>query len=168
MSSSPDVGTPSRAGHAAAASPISPIGSDELDDQQLAARFRVAVGRMHRQLRRESLAGLSPSQASALGSVHRLGAPTLGELALAELVQPPTMTRLVGGLEDAGLITRRADASDKRVIRVQLTREGRRVLQRVKTLRTAFLARRLATLGPEERSAACRAVEVLERMAGEP
>ena len=74
------------AGGSAAAAP-------EPHDDELAARLRVAVTRLNRRLRQQSLAGLSPAQASALGSINRLGTPTLGELAVAEQVQPPTMTR---------------------------------------------------------------------------
>ena len=94
--------------------------TDVLDDE-LATRLRVAVTRMNRRLRQQSLAGLSPAQASALASVNRLGTPTLGELAVAEQVQPPTMTRLVAAMEGAGLVARLADADDGRVCRVRLT-----------------------------------------------
>ena len=74
------------------------------------SRLRLAVTRLHRRLRQQSLAGLSPAQASALGAVNRLGSPTLGELAAIEQVQPPTMTRIVATLEDAGT----GDPGDRR------------------------------------------------------
>ena len=70
-----------------------PVGTETTEE--LAGRLRLAIDRLHRRLRQESLAGLSPAQASALGAVKRLGRPTLGELAAVEQVQPPTMTRLV-------------------------------------------------------------------------
>jgi DNA-binding MarR family transcriptional regulator len=119
---------------------------------ELATRLRVAVTRLHRRLRQESLAGLTPSQSSTLASVDRLGTPTLGALALEEQVQPPTMTRLVAGLEAAGLVARQADAGDGRVCRVRLTAEGRRTLERVRTLKHAFLTRRIAALDEAERA----------------
>ncbi len=153
------------AGGVGSADLASPPGG--VDDRQLAVRVRVAVARLHRRLRRESLAGLSPSQASALGSVARLGQPTLGELAAAELVRPPTITRVVDGLEEAGLLGREHDASDRRVWRVRLTAEGWRTLERVRTLKDAYLVRQLAGLDPAEHEAMARAVALLERMAGD-
>src|SRR5271166_2862984 len=111
---------------------------------EVAARLRVAVNRLYRRLQRESLAGLSPAQASALGAAKRLGSPTLGELALAEQVQPPTMTRLVASMTAAGLLTRHPDAVDRRVVRVRLTPEGRRVLGRIASRKEAVLTRTLA------------------------
>src|SRR5271165_6663684 len=103
-------------------------------DDELATRLRVAVTRLNRRLRQQSLAGLSPGQASALGTIERLGTPTLGELALAEQVQPPTMTKVVAAMEEAGLVSRLADERDRRVCRVRTTPAGRRTLQRIRTL----------------------------------
>ena len=137
-------------------------------DEELAARLRIAVTRLNRRLRQESLAGVSPAQASALGAIHRLGTPSLGELADHEQVQPPTMTRLAAGLETAGLVSRMADAGDGRVVRVRLTAEGRRALERIRTLKNAFLARGLAALDPADRAAAGALTALLERMVEEP
>ena len=134
-------------------------------DEELAARLRVAVTRLNRRLRQETVVGLSPSQVTTLGSISRLGQPTLGELSQAEQLQPPTMTRLVAGLESAGLVVRRADAGDRRVCRVELTGRGRATLERVRTLKTAFVARQLARLSPEDRVAAARLTDLLERLA---
>jgi DNA-binding MarR family transcriptional regulator len=133
-------------------------------DEELATRLRVAVTRLNRKLRQQALAGLSPAQASALGTVNRLGHPTLGELASAEQVQPPTVTRLVTTLETAGLVARETDAVDRRVVRVRITAEGRRNLQRIRTLKNAFLARRLATLDPAEKAHAEDLTRLLEHL----
>ena len=92
--------------------------------EELASRLRLSINRLHRLLRQESLAGLSPAQASALGAVNRLGSPTLGELAAAEQVQPPTVTRLVASLESAGLVARETDDVDRRVVRVKIGKPG--------------------------------------------
>lgn len=137
-------------------------------DEELAARLRVAVTRLNRRLRQEAQAGVSPAQASALGSISRLGTPTLGELAEREQVQPPTMTRLVAGLEAAGLVARRTDAGDGRVVRVRLTAEGRRTVERIRTLKNAFLTRGLAALGPRERAAAAELTTLLEGLVEQP
>jgi DNA-binding MarR family transcriptional regulator len=136
-------------------------------DEELATRLRVAVTRLNRRLRQQSLAGLSPAQATALGSIDRLGTPTLGELALAEQVQPPTMTRLVAGMEDAGLVARVSDSLDRRVVRVRLTAEGRRALVRIRSLKNAFLTRRLAALNSGEQAAAAELVALLEHLVSE-
>src|ERR1700728_2049933 len=135
----------------------------EIDDE-LAARLRVAVNRLNRKLRQQSLAGLSPAQASALGTVNKLGSPTLGELAAAELVQPPTVTRLVASLESAGLVARETDGADRRVVRVTITAEGRRNLQRIRRLKNAFLTRRLAALDPAEKALAEELTSLLEHL----
>ena len=133
-------------------------------DAELAGRLRVAVVRLNRKLRQQSLGGLSPSQSSALGSINRLGNPTLGELAEAEQVQPPTMTRVVSALEGAGLIVRESTAPDRRVVRVRLTDEGARTIERIRTLKDAFLSRRLAELGPAEKALAEPLAALLEHL----
>lgn len=136
-------------------------------DDELATRLRVAVTRLNRRLRQQSLAGLSPAQASALGTVNRLDRLTLGELAAAEQVQPPTMTRLVASLESAGLVVRETDGADRRVVRVRVTAEGRRTLQRIRTLKNAYLNRRLASLDPTERELAEAMTTLLEHLVAE-
>jgi DNA-binding MarR family transcriptional regulator len=136
------------------------------DAEELASRLRLSINRLHRMLRQESLAGLSPAQASALGAVNRLGSPTLGELAAVEQVQPPTMTKIVATLADAGMVTRVTDASDRRSARVRITPAGKRSLERIRTLKNAFLTRRLAELSPDERAGAADLVGLLEHLVG--
>ena len=133
-------------------------------DDELASRLRVAVVRLNRKLRQQALAGLSPAQASALGTVNRLSNPTLGELAAAEQVQPPTVTRLVASLETAGLVARETDEGDRRVVRVKITAEGRRNLQRIRSLKNAYLNRRLAALDPAEQQLAESMTSLLEHL----
>jgi DNA-binding MarR family transcriptional regulator len=136
-------------------------------ETELAARLRLAVTRLSRRIRQQVAGGVTTSQVSALATVERLGTPTLGELAASEQVRPPSMTRIVVGLEAAGLVTRTVDAGDRRVARVTLTAEGRRALQRSRSLRTAFLARRLRRLSPAERQALAEVVSLLERLVAE-
>jgi DNA-binding MarR family transcriptional regulator len=136
-------------------------------DDELAPRLRAAVTRLHRRLRQQSLAGLSPAQGSALATVGRLGTPTLGELAVAEQVQPPTMTRLVAGMEAAGLLERLADAADGRVSRVRMTANGRRTIERIRSQKNAFLAQRFAALDPAEHAALGELTELLEKLVAE-
>jgi DNA-binding MarR family transcriptional regulator len=139
-----------------------------LTDEEVAGRLRIAVNRLQRRLRQESLGGLSPAQASALGSVSRNGSPTLGELAAIEQVQPPTMTRIVASLTEAGMVTRVADARDRRSARVRISPAGERALDRMRTRKNAFLLRRLGELSREEQRKAVEMVALLEHLLEEP
>jgi len=137
-------------------------------EEEVAGRLRIAVNRLQRRLRQESLGGLSPAQASALGSVSRHGSPTLGELAAIEQVQPPTMTRIVASLAEAGMVTRVADPNDRRSARARITPAGERALERMRTRKNAFLLRRLGELGPDGRRHAAELVALLEHLLEEP
>ena len=139
-----------------------------MTNEEVAGRLRIAVNRLQRRLRQESLDGLSPAQASALGSVGRHGSPTLGELAALEQVQPPTMTRIVASLTEAGMVTRVADPNDRRSARVRITTAGQRLLEGMRTRKNAFLLRRLDDLSSEEQRRAEELVELLEQLLLEP
>jgi DNA-binding MarR family transcriptional regulator len=133
-------------------------------DRELVVRLRLAVGRLARRLRQQAGGEVTPSQYSALSSVGRLGPVTLGELAAVERVRPPTMTRIVASLEEAGLVERQAHPDDRRVAQVRLSGAGRRFLQRSGTRKDAFLAERLARLDPDEVAQLAQAVAVIERL----
>ena len=139
-----------------------------LTHEDLATRLRIAVNRLQRKLRQQSLEGLSPAQASALGTVNRLGRPTLGELAALEQVQPPSMTRIVASLADAGMVVRETDAADRRSVRVRITPAGTRTLERMRTAKNAFLLRRLGDLSADEQRRAEDLVGLLEHLLEEP
>jgi DNA-binding MarR family transcriptional regulator len=133
-------------------------------EAEMASRLRMAVTRLHRRLRQQTAGGLTPSQASALASTAALGNPTLGALAQRESVQPPSMTRIVAGLEELGYITRVADPTDRRVARVALSAEGRRVLARNRSAKDAYLARQLHRMDPGERRALSELTVLLEHL----
>src|SRR5271169_5862757 len=105
-------------GSAPGPGPAGPAAAADAPESELAARLRLAVTRLSRRLRQQVVGGLTPSQGAALATVERLGEPTLGELAAAEQVQPPSMTRLAEGLARAGLVERVVDAADRRFARV--------------------------------------------------
>ncbi|HEX9991746.1 MAG TPA: MarR family transcriptional regulator [Acidimicrobiales bacterium] len=138
-----------------------------VDTAELAARLRLAVTRLARRLRQQAGSGLTPSMTAALASVERAGSPTIGALAAAEQVSAPTMSVVVGKLEEQGLVARETDAADRRVTRVRITAEGRRSLNRARTRKNAYLSRRLRALDPEDLAVLERAAEVLERLAAE-
>jgi len=134
-------------------------------EAELAARLRLAVTRLHRRLRQQSVGGLSPSQTAALASTERLGSPTLGELASLESVQPPSMTRIIAVLEELGLVVRVVDPTDRRVARVRVSKAGREVLEQNRSLKNAFLARQLHSLTSDERDALGGLTALIERLA---
>lgn len=140
-------------------------GTLEEVEMELAARLRLAVTRLHRRLRQQSVGGLTPSQAAALAATERLGAPTLGELAVAEAVQPPSMTRIVAALETQGLVGRVVDPEDRRVTRVEVSPAGRVVLDQNRSLKDVFLAEQLHRLTPDEREALGELTRLVEKLA---
>jgi DNA-binding MarR family transcriptional regulator len=133
-------------------------------DRDLVESLRLAVGRLARRLRQQNEGEITASQFSALSSIAHYGPITLGKLASVERLRPPTVTRMVSALEESGLVLRRADAEDRRVYRVEVTDLGRDLLERSRTRKDAYLARRLATLAPDELDALRSATTVLERL----
>jgi DNA-binding MarR family transcriptional regulator len=129
-------------------------------------RLRAVIGRLSRQLN-VSVAdvGLSPSQLSVLGSVARRGPFGIGELAEREGINPTMLSRIVGKLDDAGLISRIPHPDDGRAALVQVTTAGRQLHQRVQAQRTELLADRLARLKPKQAAALVAALKALEVLA---
>src|SRR5687768_6605676 len=122
------------------------------DITELAARLRMAMARLVRRARQEATtADMTHSMLSALAVISNLDAPTLGEVAAAERVTPPTVTKIVGRLEDVGFVAREQDPDDRRVVRVRLTDAGRRFVDRARSRASAYMARRLRTLSDDER-----------------
>ena len=133
-------------------------------EAELAARLRLVVTRLSRRLRQRGDTGISQSDLSALSTIDRLGPLTLGDLAASERVQPPSMTRVVTHLEEAGLVERQACEKDRRVARVRVTAQGRQLLRRSRTRKDAYLAERLRTLDLSEQALMAEAVGTLERL----
>ena len=131
---------------------------------ELASSLRLAITRTARRLRQEGDPALSPTLIAALSTIEREGPLTPSELAGRERVRRPTITRVAAKLVDAGLVTRLPDARDRRAARLSVTVEGRRVLRALRTRKTAYLARRLERLEPEERDVLARASDILERL----
>ena len=134
---------------------------------ELAAQLRLAITRTARRLRQEAGGALSPSQTAALSTVERHGPLTPSELATRERIQRPTVTRLLGRLEEAGLVARAADPVDRRSSLVSITPAGRALLARLRTRKDAYLATRLDALAAGDRRALERAAAILERLLDE-
>lgn len=132
---------------------------------ELADRLHSAAIRLLRRLRREDAhTGLSGPRLSALSVVVFAGPLTLGELAAAEQVKPPTMTRLVRALETRGLVVREADENDGRIVRLRATAKGRTLMAEGRARRVRALAEGLRTLEAAEVADLAGAVETLERV----
>lgn len=134
---------------------------------ELASSLRIRVMRLSRNLRRQAGTGLSASLLSALTTVERKGPMTIGSLADAEQVKPPTMTKVVASLVEQGLVTREPDPLDGRVAWVMATPEGRSLLRRTRRRSDAYLATRLRSLDREELLVLERASRLLERLTEE-
>lgn len=132
----------------------------------LASALRPVVLRLARRLRqmRDPAVELSGNQLSAMGVLLASGDLPIGELAARELVQPPSMTRIVAGLEEQGLLLRTPDPHDRRQSRIGLTEAGRQILLANRRRRDAWLAVRIGTLTAAEREVLRRAIPVLEKV----
>ncbi|HEX7581624.1 MAG TPA: MarR family transcriptional regulator [Gaiellaceae bacterium] len=135
------------------------------DTVSVADALRPVLLRVGRELRREARAvGISPEQVSLLVAIKY--APGLGirDLAANERISPPALTKHVDRLERDGLVVRTQHPDDGRRIGLALTEEGQRVLRRVRSRRTAWLATRLRGLDPKELAAVEAAIEPLSRL----
>ncbi|GAA2694327.1 MULTISPECIES: MarR family winged helix-turn-helix transcriptional regulator [Actinoplanes] len=132
----------------------------------LAKTLRDAIIRFSRRVRQARPVGdLTFSQLSALTSLQLAGALTPRELADMERVQPPTMTKIVGKLEERGLVARTPHPTDGRQVILAATDEGRAVYALHERARNEWLAVELDRLTPEERETLARAAEIMQRVA---
>ena len=136
-------------------------------DVGLASALRSSTLRLSRQLRRQRAGGhdLSANQLGVLGALAKHEAMTIGELAAHEQVRPPSMTRIVSNMEEAGLVVRRPHETDKRQIVVELTEAAHALIQANRRRRDEWLQTKLKKLTPEERDILRKAAPVLERLA---
>jgi DNA-binding MarR family transcriptional regulator len=132
---------------------------------EAARRLHSAAIHLLRALRRQdAAAGIGPARLSALSVLVFGGPTTLGALADAEQVRPPTMSRIVAGLEGEGLVRREPDVEDGRRAHLHATAAGRRLLERARDRRVDVLAGWLESVTAKERARVVEAVGVLERM----
>jgi DNA-binding MarR family transcriptional regulator len=131
--------------------------------EEVADLLHSAAIHLLRRAREEDQAlGVSPARLSALSVVVFRGPLTVGELAKAEGVRSATMTGIVTGLEEQGLVRRRPDERDRRAVRVEATASGKRILTRGRVRRIGAVADRLGDLEPDDLAVLWRAGELLE------
>jgi DNA-binding MarR family transcriptional regulator len=134
----------------------------ERDAVALADQLHSAAIHLLRHLRKEDDAsGLSAPRLSALSVVVFGGPVTLGQLARAEQVKPPTMTRIVTGLEKDGLVRRQGDERDRRLTRIHATSKGKKVLMAGRARRVELLASAVERLGAKELAELGRGAQLL-------
>jgi DNA-binding MarR family transcriptional regulator len=130
-----------------------------------ATRLRVAIARLSRRLRHHELAGLTPTQLSALATVERFGPMRLGDVAAAEGIAPSTLTRIVTALEECAYVKRCAVPGDARASTLAITPPGHEVLERIRQETTATLTESLMMLAPDQIAALATAIPALEQLA---
>lgn len=133
---------------------------------ELADKLHSAALHLLRSLRKvDSASGITAPRLSVLSVVVFGGPRTLGELAQAEQVKPPTMTRLVGALEAEGLVKREVDKEDRRITRIRATKKGEKVMFEGRERRVSNLAARLDKLSAAERRELEHAAKVIAQLA---
>jgi DNA-binding MarR family transcriptional regulator len=134
------------------------------DPALVASELRTVLGQLIRRLRTQHRFPLM--HGTVLGRLDRGGSSSVSELAVAERVRPQSMAQTVGELEADGFVKRRPDPEDGRRALVELTDEGRAVLQADRRARDGWLAQAIEQdLSPREQDALAGAVEVLRRLA---
>jgi DNA-binding MarR family transcriptional regulator len=131
----------------------------------IADRLHSAAIHLLRRVRKQDAAtGEGPARLSALSVLVFGGPVTLGQLAEAEQVKPPTMSRIVTGLEESGLAERLPDSKDARRVRIRATRKGERLLHEGRGRRIEYLAGHLEGLTGQELDTLDEAVKLLARV----
>jgi DNA-binding MarR family transcriptional regulator len=135
------------------------------EQRVVADRLHSAAIHLLRRLRKvDEASGLSAARLSALSVLVFGGSAAIGELATAEQVSAPTMSRLVDGLERDGYVVREPDERDARSVRVRATPRGRRVLVQGRERRVTELVALLDETSPEELRTLAEAAEIMERI----
>jgi DNA-binding MarR family transcriptional regulator len=131
---------------------------------EVADRLHSAAIHLLRRLRvRDRESGIGPAQLSALSVLVFGGPRSLGELADAEQVRPPTMSRIVAGLEDSGLV-RRHSTEDGRKMRLVATAKGTKIMWAGRKRRVELLANVLSSLREEDVRRLGELAELLQQL----
>lgn len=137
----------------------------EAEGRLIAERMHSAAIRLLRRLRKSDAASGLPGPKLSVLSVLVFGGPqTMKDLALAEQVRAPTMSRLVTELEALGFVMKTRDRQDKRLVRVQATAKGRALLEAGKARRLESFSRQIGSLDVHERRVLGMAAKILTRL----
>jgi DNA-binding MarR family transcriptional regulator len=132
--------------------------------EELADRLHSTAIHLLRQVRvQDAASGLAPARLSALSVLVFGGAMSLNELARAEQVRPPTMSRIVDALESEGLIRRTVNQQDRRAVVLEATEKGTAILWQGRKRRVKFLARHLSRLSEQERKEIDDAIKSIQK-----
>lgn len=132
---------------------------------EAADRLHSAAIHLLRGLRKgDRESGIGPAQLSALSVLVFGGPRSLAELAEAEQVKPPTMSRIVAALQRARLVHIRTDKRDRRAMVISATDAGVQLMQRARTRRVDSLARALSALPEAQLDGLRRAAEMIDRL----
>ncbi len=133
---------------------------------ELASLLRPSLLRLTRVVRNQRVdMSVTLTQLSAMGTLHKRGPMSAGELATWEKVQPPSMTKVLANLEERGLVKREVHPTDRRQAIIGITQAGIDLLDSERRSRDAWLSRQLTTLSPEERALVQRVVPILDKLA---
>lgn len=133
--------------------------------EELADRLHSTAIHLLRQVRvQDAATGLAPARLSALSVLVFGGAMSLNELAKAEQVRPPTMSRIVDALESAGLIRRTVNQQDRRAVVLEATEKGIAILWQGRKRRVKFLAKHLSRLSEQERKQIDEAIKAIQKI----
>jgi DNA-binding MarR family transcriptional regulator len=137
--------------------------AEAVDPARLASELRLALGQLVRRLRIEHR--LSLSHVAVLARLDREGTHSIGSLAAAERIRPQSMAQTIRDMESDGLIERRADPTDGRRSLVDMTAEGRGMLEEDRRRRQGWLTEALAReLNAQERADLMKAVDLMRRL----
>lgn len=132
---------------------------------ELADALHSAAIHLLRRVRGEDReSGVGPAQLSALSVLVFGGGMSLGDLAAAEQVKPPTMVRIVQALTQEGLATAKADRQDRRRLVISATARGRELMMRARKRRVEALAELISAIGRKEQEQLREAVGVVREL----
>jgi DNA-binding MarR family transcriptional regulator len=129
-----------------------------------ATELAVLLGQLIRMLRRNAPTDVGPGSLAAMATLFRSGSMRVGDLAAREGLAPPTLTRMVAGMESAGYVLRSPDPVDRRAVQVALTPAGARMVQQALAGRAAVLRSRLQQLPDADLRALAQAMPALRTL----
>lgn len=135
-------------------------------DERDVDRLRLVLLRLARRIRTSYDDEITPSQLTVMATLGRDGALTVGQIAEREHMRPPSASKIVAALEQAGYVARTTDPHDRRCQPIALTNQGHAYIERARTAGRTFLAGRLDELDAGELDALVTALPTLERLLG--